>query len=76
MLKYPACLFLFKPRFNLPAISRRRLLRSSKTLPLSQKDGGAKMQALKGVTGSGKTFTMANVIAHFNRPPLLPFLHR
>ncbi len=32
---------------------------------------GQKMQALKGVTGSGKTFTMANVIAHFNRPTLI-----
>ncbi|MDR0521380.1 MAG: excinuclease ABC subunit UvrB [Planctomycetaceae bacterium] len=32
---------------------------------------GNKMQALKGVTGSGKTFTMANVIAHFNRPALI-----
>ena len=29
------------------------------------------MQGLKGVTGSGKTFTMANVIAHFNRPTLV-----
>ena len=32
---------------------------------------GQKMQGLKGVTGSGKTFTMANVIAHFNRPTLV-----
>ena len=29
------------------------------------------MQGLKGVTGSGKTFTMANVIAHLNRPALV-----
>ncbi len=28
-------------------------------------------QTLLGVTGSGKTFTMANVIAHFNRPTLV-----
>ena len=30
-----------------------------------------KYQVLLGVTGSGKTFTMANVIAHFNRPTLI-----
>ncbi len=34
-------------------------------------ESGQKMQVLKGVTGSGKTFTMANVIAHFNRPTLI-----
>ncbi|MDR3109951.1 MAG: excinuclease ABC subunit UvrB [Planctomycetaceae bacterium] len=34
-------------------------------------ESGQKMQALKGVTGSGKTFTMANVIAHFNKPTLV-----
>jgi len=28
-------------------------------------------QCLLGVTGSGKTFTMANVIAHFDRPTLV-----
>ena len=32
---------------------------------------GDKCQALLGVTGSGKTFTMANVIAHLNRPTLV-----
>ncbi|MCL2742343.1 MAG: excinuclease ABC subunit UvrB [Planctomycetaceae bacterium] len=32
---------------------------------------GRKVQGLKGVTGSGKTFTMANVIAHFNKPTLV-----
>jgi excinuclease ABC subunit B len=32
---------------------------------------GRKFQTLMGVTGSGKTFTMANVIAHFNRPALV-----
>ena len=31
---------------------------------------GAREQTLLGVTGSGKTFTMANVIAHQNRPTL------
>ncbi len=32
---------------------------------------GKKFQTLMGVTGSGKTFTMANVIAQFNRPTLV-----
>ncbi|MBO5213083.1 MAG: excinuclease ABC subunit UvrB [Clostridia bacterium] len=32
---------------------------------------GKKMQTLLGVTGSGKTFTMANVIANINRPTLI-----
>ncbi|MFZ5828689.1 MAG: excinuclease ABC subunit UvrB [Planctomycetota bacterium] len=34
-------------------------------------DGGAKHQVLMGVTGSGKTFTMANVIRHAQRPALV-----
>src|SRR5215218_359101 len=33
--------------------------------------GGQKHQTLLGVTGSGKTFTMANVIAKLNRPALV-----
>ncbi len=32
---------------------------------------GSKSQVLLGVTGSGKTFTMANVIAQLNRPTLI-----
>jgi len=32
---------------------------------------GERMQTLLGVTGSGKTFTMANVIEHVNRPTLI-----
>ena len=32
---------------------------------------GERMQTLLGVTGSGKTFTMANVIAKVNRPTLI-----
>ena len=32
---------------------------------------GMRMQTLLGVTGSGKTFTMANVIARLNRPTLV-----
>ncbi|MBI3325721.1 MAG: DEAD/DEAH box helicase family protein, partial [Nitrospinae bacterium] len=32
---------------------------------------GHKHQVLLGVTGSGKTFTMANVIAQVNRPTLV-----
>ena len=33
--------------------------------------GGAKKQTLLGVTGSGKTFTMANVIQELQRPALV-----
>ena len=32
---------------------------------------GERMQTLMGVTGSGKTFTMANVIANVNKPTLI-----
>ncbi|MBP3300710.1 MAG: excinuclease ABC subunit UvrB [Clostridia bacterium] len=32
---------------------------------------GSKRQTLLGVTGSGKTFTMANIIAQMNRPTLI-----
>ena len=32
---------------------------------------GEKMQTLLGVTGSGKTFTMANVIANVNKPTII-----
>ena len=32
---------------------------------------GEKFQTLLGVTGSGKTFTMANIIANLNRPTLV-----
>ena len=32
---------------------------------------GEKHQTLMGVTGSGKTFTMANVIAQVNKPTLI-----
>src|SRR5580692_7539175 len=32
---------------------------------------GKKAQVLLGITGSGKTFTMANVIAKINRPTLI-----
>ena len=32
---------------------------------------GKKYQVLKGVTGSGKTFTMANVIKETNKPTLI-----
>lgn len=34
-------------------------------------DGGAKHQVLLGVTGSGKTFTVANLIEHAQRPTLV-----
>ena len=32
---------------------------------------GDRIQTLLGVTGSGKTYTMANVIANLNRPTLV-----
>ena len=32
---------------------------------------GKKYQTLLGVTGSGKTFTLANVLAQINRPALM-----
>ena len=32
---------------------------------------GRREQTLLGVTGSGKTFTMANIIAKYNRPTLI-----
>ncbi len=34
-------------------------------------DIGAQYQTLLGVTGSGKTFTIANVLRHFNKPVLV-----
>ncbi len=34
-------------------------------------NAGNREQTLLGVTGSGKTFTMANIIAHVNRPTLI-----
>ena len=34
-------------------------------------NSGAKEQTLLGVTGSGKTFTMANIIAKVNKPTLV-----
>src|SRR5262249_24053089 len=34
-------------------------------------EAGARHQVLLGVTGSGKTFTMANVVAAYNRPTLV-----
>ena len=34
-------------------------------------EAGHREQTLLGVTGSGKTFTMANVIAQVNRPALV-----
>ncbi len=34
-------------------------------------NNGEKSQVLLGVTGSGKTFTMANVIARVNKPTLI-----
>ncbi len=52
----------FKPTGNQPQ-AIETLLKSLKH--------GAKEQVLLGVTGSGKTFTMANLIAKVNRPTLV-----
>lgn len=38
---------------------------------LESLNSGSKYQTLMGVTGSGKTFTIANVIANLNRPTLV-----
>ena len=36
-------------------------------------EGGASRQILRGVTGSGKTFTMANIIQRLQKPtPIIP----
>lgn len=52
----------FKPTGDQPAAIKKL------GLGLKQKNS---QQTLLGVTGSGKTFTMANVIAHANRPALI-----
>ena len=52
----------FKPSGDQPA-AIARLVESLQN--------GKRYQTLMGVTGSGKTFTMANVIAHFDRPVLV-----
>ena len=52
----------FRPRGDQPA-AIEKLTRAFRA--------GAKHQCLLGVTGSGKTFTMANVIAELNRPALV-----
>ncbi|MEG2759108.1 MAG: DEAD/DEAH box helicase family protein, partial [Rikenellaceae bacterium] len=38
---------------------------------IDEVEGGSPHSTLWGVTGSGKTFTMANVINHCNRPTLI-----
>ncbi|MDR1093143.1 MAG: DEAD/DEAH box helicase family protein, partial [Clostridiales bacterium] len=52
----------YKPTGDQPAAVRR--------LTDGARDG-LHTQVLLGVTGSGKTFTMANVIAELNRPALV-----
>jgi len=49
----------YKPRGDQPA-AIEALIRGI--------NDGEQHQVLLGVTGSGKTFTMAKVIEHFNRP--------
>ena len=55
----------FIPILNLPVINP-----SNRKLVENLEDGLAH-QTLLGVTGSGKTFTIANVIATLNRPAML-----
>ena len=55
-----------KHRLSRPAISRRRFEQLVEGLR-----SGRREQVLMGVTGSGKTFTMANVIQHVQRPTLV-----
>jgi len=52
----------FKPSGDQPQAIRRLM---------EALQAGKKFQTLMGVTGSGKTFTMANVLAQFNRPVLV-----
>ncbi|MGC9070029.1 MAG: excinuclease ABC subunit UvrB [Elusimicrobiales bacterium] len=52
----------FKPKGDQPKAIKRIVENFKK---------GIKNQVLLGVTGSGKTFTMANVIAELNRPALI-----
>ena len=56
----------FRPRSSLVATSRRPSNRSLKSLK-----SGRDHQMLMGVTGSGKTFTMANIIEHMQKPTLI-----
>jgi len=39
-------------------------------------NAGKKYQTLMGVTGSGKTFTMVNVIQQLQRPKYVPFVEK
>ena len=48
-------------------VTNRRPSKSSSTVWLTASD----MQTLLGVTGSGKTFTMANIVEQVNRPTLV-----
>src|SRR2546430_17592029 len=52
----------FKPRGD----QRQANAKLAKSL-----EAGNRHQTLLGVTGSGKTFTVANVIRELNRPPLV-----
>ena len=52
----------FEPRGDQPEAIAQLVQGLEKQLP---------RQVLKGITGSGKTFTMANVIAHVQRPTLV-----
>lgn len=54
------------PNISPPAISRRAIAELVKGFR-----EGNQAETLLGVTGSGKTFTMANVIQQLNKPTLI-----
>ena len=56
----------YKPHISPPETSRRR----STDLVRGFREGN-QCETLLGVTGSGKTFTMANVIQQLNKPTLI-----
>ncbi len=57
----------FKPKGSQPEAIRRL----NASIAGDKKSKAGNFQTLLGVTGSGKTFTMANVIEKFNRPTLV-----
>ena len=54
-----------------PVPASRRPAASDRAAHVKVCASGKRFQTLMGVTGSGKTFTMANVIAEFDRPVLV-----
>jgi excinuclease ABC subunit B len=62
----PDKIFKIKSNFEPAGDQPQAIAKLSKAL-----DKGDDYQTLLGVTGSGKTYTMANVIAHHNKPTLV-----